>query len=154
MTKFSQNLCRKVSDGNDNCHKNEYKNFNNPYLGFNHSIFSESAHKLNKMIENTNGLTISRHSSDLIDDSSSMSSAASAEEHILAPLGCIGGRFEYHRYFDHICDLTFGIFFYYSKSLSFVYYWILSQISFHVLHDVTILIIKTDNLNFLKKRKE
>lgn len=96
MTKFSQNLCRKVSDAKDNCsrsdQKNDYKNFNNPYIGFNHNIFSESANKLHKMIENTNGLSISGHSSDLIDDSSSMSSAASIEEHILAPLGCIGGR--------------------------------------------------------------
>jgi hypothetical protein len=96
MTKFSQNLCRKVKEVKE-IRKNEFnsKNFGNPYIGFNQSMFSESANKFNKMIENTSGLTISGRSqanSDLLDDSSSVSSTASVEEHILAPLNCIGGK--------------------------------------------------------------
>lgn len=106
MTKFSQNLCRKMKEVKEcrktNDAKNEFKNFGNPFLGFNQNMFSENANKFNKMIENTSGLSISGRpqslaNSDLLDDSSSVSSTASVEEHILAPLGCIGGKnFRYY----------------------------------------------------------
>lgn len=90
MTKFSQNLCRKVSDSNDfhNSHKNGYEinhkdilPTSNYFLGFNQHLYSKS-----QKSDQDNQL------SDLLDDSSSTSSIASTEEHILAPIACMSGQ--------------------------------------------------------------
>lgn len=93
MTKFSQNLCRKVSDSSNNFHNSHKTGYeinhkdimpsNNYFIGFNQHLYSKS-HKSDQ----------DNQLSDLLDadDSSSTSSVVSTEEHILAPIACMSGQ--------------------------------------------------------------
>lgn len=90
MTKFNQNVsCRQQVDNNFSSEKSVQQKFN---YNFNQNSASQSAYSdtLTSMLENKmNGLMT--HHIEMIDDSSSMSSAASAEEHTLAPR-CMAGK--------------------------------------------------------------
>lgn len=80
MTKFLQSL-------NFREHSSEKHLHQKPHYEMNQSVYSES---LTNMLENKMSGLMS-HQIDMIDDTSSVSSTASTEEHILAPR-CMAGK--------------------------------------------------------------
>jgi len=91
MTKFSQNMgCRKQA--NNNQYLSDKQRHLKAHYAINHMSLSQSAYSenLTNMLESKmNGLM--SHQIEMIDDTSSVSSAASADEHILAPR-CMAGK--------------------------------------------------------------
>ncbi|CAO1436681.1 unnamed protein product [Diamesa hyperborea] len=100
MTKFGDNLCRKEGNSNNNnnnighngdygsdheLQKRGYEMNHIDSSAFNQNMYSD---KLNKLMDKSSGLMSQM---ELLDDSSSMSSVASTEEHILAPR-CMAGK--------------------------------------------------------------
>lgn len=90
MTKFNQSVsCRQQVDNNFSIEKSVHQKLT---YDFNQNNANQNAYNdtLTSMLENKmNGLMT--HHIEMIDDSSSMSSAASAEEHTLAPR-CMAGK--------------------------------------------------------------
>lgn len=100
MTKFGDNLCHKEGNNNNNIghngHNGDYgsdhelqkRGYEMNHIdssAFNQNMYSD---KLNKLMDKSSGLMSQM---ELLDDSSSMSSVASTEEHILAPR-CMAGK--------------------------------------------------------------